>query len=405
MRYPVARRERGTYLRSIGRRRYAFTRRGRAEGAEELMSRHGRNGSDTVDRRDFIRLSAGLGAVMLADPAAIQRTPQTAEVRTAAIAAGSIDAHAHWVPQAYADALALLGRPTTSIHTALELDANLNRRIAWMDEHGIKMHVLTLDGGMPWQWVSPADAARLARIVNDAAVEAHVQYPDRFIAGVELPVRQPELALQELNRMAGKPGIRAVHLPNSMENGDFLFDAAYDPLWARCQELGYPILFHPLDGPDNIYGGTERLGNPLALSTNLNNTLGFAFESATTAAKFIITGTLDRFPTLQVVLPHSGGCFPYVAGRIERGLTAKKFELRRPFREYIRRFHYDSITYYPETLRFLVSLVGTDRIVIGSDGYAPMDVAEPNALVRQLDLAPIDRDRILRGNAMRLFRL
>ena len=258
---------------------------------------------------------------------------------------------------------------------------------------------------MPWQWASPADAVRLAQIVNDAAVAAHEKYPDRFIAGLELPIRQPASALEELNRMAGKPGIRAVHLPNSMENGDFLFQPAYDALWARCQELGYPILFHPLDGADNIYGGKERLGNDLALSANLNNTLGFSFESATTAAKFIITGTLDRFPTLDIVLPHSGGCFPYVAGRIERGLVAKKFALRRPFRDYVRRFHYDSIAYYPETLRFLVGLVGPDRVVIGSDGYAPMDVAEPNALLTQLALNAPDRDRILRGNAARLFRL
>ena len=327
----------------------------------------------------------------------------SAQTRT--VAGGSIDAHAHWVPQAYADALSRLGRPTTSLHTPLELDANLDQRIKWMDQHGIAMHVLTLDGGMPWQWASPADAVRLAQIVNDAAVAAHEKYPDRFIAGLELPIRQPAAALEELNRMAGKPGIRAVHLPNSMENGDFLFQPAYDPLWARCQELGYPILFHPLDGADNIYGGKDRLGNDLALSANLNNTLGFSFESATTAAKFIITGTLDRFPTLDVVLPHSGGCFPYIAGRIERGLVAKKFALRRPFRDYIRRFHYDSIAYYPETLRFLVGLVGPDRVVIGSDGYAPMDVAEPNALLTQLALNAPDRDRILRGNAARLFRL
>jgi aminocarboxymuconate-semialdehyde decarboxylase len=328
-----------------------------------------------------------------------------ASAQTRTVAGGSIDAHAHWVPQAYADALARLGRPTTSLHTPFELDANLDQRIKWMDEHGIAMHVLTLDGGMPWQWASPADAVRLAQIVNDAAVAAHQKYPDRFLAGLELPIRQPASALEELNRMAGKPGIRAVHLPNSMENGDFLFQPAYDALWARCQELGYPILFHPLDGADNIYGGKERLGNDLALSANLNNTLGFSFESATTAAKFIITGTLDRFPTLDIVLPHSGGCFPYVAGRIERGLVAKKFALRRPFRDYVRRFHYDSIAYYPETLRFLVGLVGPDRVVIGSDGYAPMDVAEPNALLTQLALNAPDRDRILRGNAARLFRL
>jgi len=351
-----------------------------------------------VDRRDFIWRSVGAAALTAFNAREVS-------AQTRAVATGSIDAHAHWVPQAYADALAALGRPTTSIHTPMELDRNLDQRIRWMDEHGVRMHVLTLDGGMPWQWVQPHDAVRLARIVNDAAAAAHQKYPDRFIAGIELPIRQADAALEELSRMAGKPGMRAVHLPNSMENVDFLFAPAYEPLWARCQELGYPILFHPLDGLDNVYGGKERLGNDVAVSANLNNTLGFAFESATTAAKFIITGTLDRFPTLEIVLPHSGGCFPYVAGRIERGLTAKKFQLERPFRDYIRRFHYDSITYYPEPLRFLVSLVGADRIVIGSDGYAPMDVAEPNALVTQLGLSAADRDRILHGNAARLFKV
>lgn len=360
------------------------------------------------DRREFIKAGAGLGVAAVTalgggDAQASPSSPQAASAGQAAI--GSVDAHAHWVPQAYADLLAKLGRPTTSIHIPMELDSNLDQRLKWMDDHGIRMHVLTLDGGMPWQWVSRDDGVRLARIVNDAAVEAHRRYPDRFLAGVELPIRHPDAAIEELNRVAGQPGMRAVHLPNSMENADFLFRPEYEPLWARCEELGYPVLFHPLDGPDNIYGGRERLGNELALSANLNNTLGFAFESATTAAKFILTGTLDKYPRLQIVLPHAGGCFPYVAGRIERGLAAKKFPLRQPFREYLRRFHYDSLTYYPETLRFLISLVGSDRVVIGSDGYAPMDVAEPNALVNGLNLPPQDRDRILRGNAARLFRL
>ncbi len=199
--------------------------------------------------------------------------------------------------------------------------------------------------------------------------------------------------------------MRAVHLPNSFEGRDYLFEPAYEPVLARCEELGYPLLFHPLDGEDNIYAGKERLGNPLALSANINNTLGFTFESATTAAKFIITGTLDKFPNLEIVLPHSGGCFPYIAGRVERGLVAKKFKLPRPFREYIRRFHYDTLTFYPETMRFLINLVGADRVVIGTDNYAAMDVGEPNELVERLNLSAEDRDHIFRGNAARLFRL
>jgi aminocarboxymuconate-semialdehyde decarboxylase len=357
-------------------------------------------GRQAIERRDFIKLGAGLGAMMLAKMDASEASAQSAPAKP-----GSVDVHAHWVPDSYAKALIQFGRPTTSIHNPLELDSNLDQRIKWMDEQGVKMHLLTLDGGMPWQWVSTEQGSHLAQLVNDAAIEAHTKYPDRFVAAVEMPIRNPEAALKELNRVAGKPAMRAVHLPNSMENSDFLFQPAYDSLWARCQELAYPVLFHPIDGEENIYGGKERLGNQLAASANLNNTLGFPFETATTAAKFILTGTLDKFPKLEIVLPHSGGCFPYVAGRIERGLVAKKFKLQRPFREYVRRFHYDSIAYYPETLRFLITLVGSDRVLIGTDDYAPMDVEEPNALVEQLNLPAPDRDRILWGNAARLFRL
>ena len=379
------------------------------------MARHVSTGEKpanqrVIDRRDFIKIGTA-GAALLAEAKVLAASalgnPQSVAQRNPATGGGGglIDAHAHWVPESYAQALMELGHPTTSIHSPLEVNVNLEQRVQWMDARGIQMHVLTLDGGMPWQWASPADGARLAQLVNDAAVAAHLKYPTRFIAGIEMPIREPALALRELNRMAGKPGMRAIHLPNSIANSDFLFEPAYESLWARCEQLGYPILFHPLDGEENIYGGKERLGNPLAVSANLGNTLGFPFESATTAAKFIITGTLDKFPRLEILLPHSGGCFPYVAGRIERGLAAKKFKLQRPFREYIRRFHYDSITYYPETLRFLIALVGSDRVVIGTDDYAPMDVEEPNVLIEQLHLPAEDRDLILHGNAKRLFRL
>jgi aminocarboxymuconate-semialdehyde decarboxylase len=359
----------------------------------ELESR-----TTTVGRREFLKMGAGGGALAMAALGA-----PAAFAETDASHSGSIDIHSHWMPEIYAKALNQL-RPGIAASTN-PLEYDLEKRRQWMDQHGVRMVTLTLSGGMPWQWASPADGAHLAQIINDAAVEAHAKFPDRFIAGIEIPVQDPQMCLKELNRMAGKPGMRAVHLPNSFEGRDYLFEPAYEPVLARCEELGYPLLFHPLDGDDNIYAGKDRLGNALAQSANINNTLGFTFESATTAAKFIITGTLDKFPNLDIVLPHSGGCFPYIAGRVERGLVSKKFKLPRPFREYIRRFHYDTLTFYPETMRFLISLVGADRVVIGTDNYAAMDVGEPNELVERLNLSAEDRGRIFSGNAARLFRL
>ena len=350
----------------------------------------------TVGRREFLKIGTAAAALT-----ALKTDGVLAQSRAGQ--PGSIDVHAHWAPQPYIKLVQDLGRYPRIPGKPLDPKLfDLKQRIKWMDERGVQMHVLTLSGSMPWQWANPDDAVRLAQIVNDAGIEAHTAYPDRFLVGAAVPIRDPAAALRELNRVAGKPGIRAVGLPNSIESNDYLFAPEYAPFLARCEELGYPLLFHPLDGNLNSYAGTRLQGPAFTY-----NTLGFPFESATTAAKFIFGGTLDRFPKLEIVLPHSGGCFPYIVGRIEHSVNkgAVGVKLQSSMRDYMRRFHYDSLAYYPETLRFMIGLLGSDRIVIGTDNYATMDVEQPNALVEQLNLPAADRDRILRGNAAKLFRL
>jgi aminocarboxymuconate-semialdehyde decarboxylase len=353
-----------------------------------------------VGRRDFIKGGTGAAAIMTA------LNSPGADAQNGAGKPISIDMHTHWTPPALSKALAKLahggegGNPNSP-------SSNLAKRIEWMDAHGVQIHVLTLSGGMPWQWVPPDVGAMLAQIANDANVEAHLAYPDRFMGGIELSIRSPELSLKELNRMAGKPGMRAVHLPNSYEGKDYLFDPAYDPLLARCEELGYPLLFHPLDGEMEInHYSVERLGDKASVAGYLHNTLGFPFVNTTTAAKFIIYGTLDKFPKLEIVLPHSGGVFPYIAGRIAHDYDKPvDIKLKHPFIDYVRRFHYDTLTYFPETMRFLITQVGSDRVVIGTDNYAIMDVEYPNALVEEINLPAEDLNLILKGNASRLLRL
>ena len=344
-------------------------------------------------RRDFLKISGAAAALSALPPDAIAQTRSS----------GSIDAHAHWAPEPYIKAVTALGQAPRTRGKAIEPKLyDLKQRMQWMDERNVQTHVLTLSGSMPWGWAKADEAIRLAQIVNDAGMEAHAAYPERFLIGAALPIRDPAAALTELNRVAGKPGIRAVGLPNSLDGKDYLFAPEFVPLLARCEELGLPLVFHPIDYSPHHYMEPRLEGPNL-----LYNTLGFPFETATTAAKFIFSGTLDRFPKLDVVLPHSGGCFPYIAGRIQHSIDkgATENKLKHPVRDYVRRFHYDSMAYYPETLRFMLNLLGADRIVIGTDSFATMDVDQPNALVESLNLPAAERDRIFSGNAKRLFRI
>ena len=355
--------------------------------------------SSVIGRRGFLKTGAGgLGALAVMQPVAAapaetlqpwwDARPRSAKANRPV----AIDLHAHWVPPPYAKAMADLGRP---LGNPFPLELDIEQRRKWMDEHGVQMHVLTLNGGMPWQLVTPEEGLRLAQIVNDAGVEAHAAFPDRFVASIELPIRDADMALKELNRVAGKPGLRAVHLPDSIDNRDYLFQPEFAPLLARIEGLGYPILFHNLNS--DLFGRRPA-------EAGLDN----AFAHAVLAARFISTGTLDRFPKLEIVLPHAGGAFPYLAGRVEHFMDhmgANRPKPERPFKTYLRRFHYDYLTYHPEGFRFLLSLVGSDRIVVGTDSFNARDIEYPSAVVEQFKLPAVDRDRILKGNAMRLLRI
>src|SRR5579862_3674362 len=198
--------------------------------------------NSALGRREFFKIGVA-GAAATALPAALSAEP--AETRTKGVdwwdakpgkgGVGkpvAIDCHAHWSPEPYNKALADLGQPIANNYP---LNYELEKRLEWMDQHGVLMHCLTLSGSMPWQWTSAEQGAHLAQVINDTGIEVHQKHPDRFVIGVEIPVRDPQLALKELNRVAGKPGVRAVHLPDSLERHDYIIDPGFEPVLARLE--------------------------------------------------------------------------------------------------------------------------------------------------------------------------
>ncbi len=385
-------------------------------------------------RRDLLKMFAGLGALGTMGAYAYAGSEKSAtplpqpqesggvkdaevvvwEMRQSQRPPISIDVHAHWDPPSFVNAQKEVAYGQG---THRSLSDELADNIKWMDERSVQAVIFTISGRKPWSWLSPAEAAKEAALVNDAGFEANKMYPERIFLGAEIPAMDPDLSLKEVNRVAGHPAVKGLGLPTDMVNHDYIFDPAFEPVLARCEELGYPLLLHSLDGEVHEYGGTQsRIGEPLTEDSFIYNTLGFPWNVDTVAALFIVTGTLDRHPNLQVVLPYAGGSFPYVAGRVQHGLERKKFPLKRPFRDYFRQFHYDTMTYYPEILRFLIDFAGVDHVMIGTDSSYNRSALDhsgnqgrqaryewPNSLVEYLKLPKDQEQAILRGNAVKLF--
>jgi hypothetical protein len=70
------------------------------------------------------------------------------------------------------------------------------------------------------------------------------------------------------------------------------------------------------------------------------------------------------------------------------------------FREYLRRFHYDYLTYHPEGLRFLIDIVGTDRIVVGTDSFNAKDIEYPSAVSSRKSHGHQELLRVNKGQAI-----
>jgi predicted TIM-barrel fold metal-dependent hydrolase len=226
-----------------------------------------------------------------------------------------------------------------------------------------------------------------------------------------LPVRDPLAAARELGRIARLPHLRGVVI-GSTGAGKGLDDPTLDPVWAAAERDKLMIFVHPHYGLGNEALADYGHAMPLAL--------GFPFETTAAVARLILCGAFDRFPGLRLLVAHAGGVLPYLAGRLDAcvaGDAHSPVRLRHQPSSYLGRMYFDAIGYQAPTLALLISLVGADRIMFGTDhpffpphvDNAALDSTEWHSpTVHRAVLAQLGADAqaaILAGNAMKIFDL
>jgi aminocarboxymuconate-semialdehyde decarboxylase len=323
-----------------------------------------------------------------------------------------VDTHAHWYPREWLD---LFRRGAAAEGATLERDAKgytirtqrivnrfddefveLELRLAGMDRQGVDVHALSLTAPMVY-WASAPFGLELAQAYNDAASAAHLAHPDRFIGLAMVPMQAPELALEELERASRLPGIRGLYLATNV-NGANLDERRFWDIYAKAEELGWPVFLHPVD----------TLGRERTERYYLKNLLGNPYDTGVAAASLVFGGVLDAFPRLEVNLPHAGGTFPWLIGRLDRG-TKVRPELRHmkaPPSAYLRRFTYDTIGHSPVINLGVIRMVGADRVLLGSDYCFDMGLEDPVGDIERIEALTADeRDLIVGKTAAKLLRL
>jgi predicted TIM-barrel fold metal-dependent hydrolase len=311
------------------------------------------------------------------------------------VAGGAIDTHFHFVPKRYHDALVsadmyppdnIPGLPSWDVDATLEI----------MEALGVATAFMSISS--PGVWLpTRADTVALARDCNDEGAAAVREHPTRLGLFAALPLPHLDDSLEELGRASDELDADGVCLMSN-QDGRYVGDPEFYPLLEELNRRKTVVMLHPASPPNHE---SVSFGRPTPI-------IEFPFETTRTVVDLILTGAIARFPDIRWIIPHAGATLPVLASRV--AFVAELLSTQGAGIDVdaaLRSFHYDLAgAPLPILLPALIALVGSDRLLYGSD--TPFTPTPPAVnLAAQLHGTELFDDETraatFRGNAEALF--
>ena len=288
---------------------------------------------------------------------------------------------------------------------------DLDARLADMDRHGIAVQVLSRAGisrGPSVEMFEGDEAVLFAKKYNDLLAKGIAEQPDRFAAFAHVAASVPEAAADELERTVAEYNFTGA-LISGMIRGRFLDDPMFTPLLARAEKLEVPLYLHPGAPPPEIrnayyfYEGSFPQKVAIGLSTFA---WGWHYETALHVMRLAVSGTLDRFPRLNLIIGHMGEALPFMLTRCEHEFGPDLSYLSRPLSKIITDQVYITTAGLFTNPPFLVALqtFGIDRLMFSVD-YPYSSNVMGRRFLDSVPLSPADLAKLAHGNADRLLKL
>ena len=266
-------------------------------------------------------------------------------------------------------------------------------RMKESDLDHVDVQVLSTVPVMFSYWAKPEDTLDLSMILNDHIAGIVKKYPKRFIGLATLPMQSPQLAIRELERCVTELGMAGIQIGTHINNWNLDAPEVFAVLEA-AQDLGAAVFVHPWDmmGKDNM----PKYWLPWLV--------GMPAETSLAISSMIFGGVFERLPNLRVAFAHGGGSFPATIGRIEHGFNVRPdlcavHNNVNP-RDYLGKFYLDSLVHDETMLRYVMDLMGEDKIAMGSDYPFPLGEHEPGKLIRSIGFDKSVEEKLLGVNAL-----
>ncbi len=325
-----------------------------------------------------------------------------------------IDSHFHWWPRSFFENLCKRkGYPRAERNRTggyrywrregepprFQLGAewfDLDRQLEHMDTLGHDVKVVCSIGPLSVHFsdLSAEESYDAATLWNEEMAGAQRGYPGRLWATAAIPMARAESAVQALEHAVNDLGLVGANVPSSIGD-DPRIDAEWlEPFYARAAALGVPLFLHPTDAVfPNLLSGYDGA---------LHLTLGRVMEVSVAAGRLILSGIMERYPALKVIVSHTGGFLPYQAGRLDKNSKAAK--LGKAPSVYLKRMYTDTVSPHVPGIRFAVEYFSADHVLYGSD-YPCWNPATALQLCEETGLSAQDLEKILSGSVRRVLGL
>lgn len=271
-------------------------------------------------------------------------------------------------------------------------------RIEYMDRMGVDIQGLASFVSEYFYWAPAKEAAEAARVQNDRMAQAVADNPDRFSGfGATVPLQDVDMAIAEMDRAVDELGFKGLQIGGTVDEHN-LDEARFRPFWAAVEAKGIPVILHP-----NGYAESHRFSDYF-----LVNCIGNPLETMVAVTRMIFSGLFEEHPGIKLVLLHGGGYLPFYAPRADHTWSVRP-ETRvaipdQPPSYYMKRLYFDTMVFQPLYVKHLVEIVGSDRVLLGTDFPFDMSETDPVALVDGVEgLTDDERVAIKGGNAATLF--
>lgn len=247
--------------------------------------------------------------------------------------------------------------------------AELNgERLAVMDRQGITMQILSV-GGLGANLLEGADAVQFAFDSNERLASTIREHPDRFGGFAHLALAEPTAAADELERCVSEHGFYGAMITGTVQ-GKFLDDPSFRPVLARAEQLAVPLYIHP-DLPPQAVRDAYYQNLPDETGILMGSAgWGWHYETAVHVLRLAVSGTLDRFPRLKVIVGHMGEGLPAMLARCDQVFSeANRRRGLRSVSEILRNQLWITTSGFHDLASYLAvrEAFGVDRLLFSTD--------------------------------------